>query len=133
MSRKTTHYKLLFSIKGSAMSYLKSRGRPPKYVYLSRVLATILTGRYMDNSYEGYALDAIDYGEFLIKIHVVPSYLGHDFNCVGDQRDYRDAIAEHMLLKETDSIHKTNEKYEGNSSSSVNNVIDIFRKRQGGI
>ena len=118
------------AIRKASLKYRDTRGHNPKNIYLSKELASILTDRWKHgfDSHEGSTGCVYDSNHCTLNIHIASSELGKYFNYIGDDKDYLDAIAEHMLLSSTDSKSPLEEEYEKVNSSGSSNVVSISGK-----
>ena len=118
------------AIRKASLEYRDARGRNPKNIYLSKELASILTGRWKHGyqNHEGSTGCVYDSNHCTLNIYIASSELGKHFNYIGDDKDCLDAIAEHMLLSSTDSKSPLEEEYEKVNSSSSSNAISVSGK-----
>lgn len=119
-------------VRRSSLAYRMARGKNPKYLFLSRKLASILTGQKYGEDYEdGYGTgDYYDENHCMLDIYIASRDMGDSFNIIGDMEDYKNAVTEYWLLTESNS--PVEEKYD-KSSSVGSNITSIFSKRHGGI
>lgn len=130
-----SRYSLANRISKLAGEYRSTNKKFPRRLYMSVELVQLLTRkRFLPARHEahevGYYYDTKDY---VMMIYVVPECVGKNFCAVGDDDDYRNALTEHMLLTDTDSNSRTEEKDEETLCYDNSNVISIFSKRNGGV
>lgn len=118
-------HKLMAAIRKASLEYRARHHKNPKNVYLPLELAKLLVNKnWVFTKEEGATGFMFTNNHCTLDIHLTPKSLGRYFNCVGDEKDYLDAVAEHMLLTESNSPME--ERRDEKNSDRSSNVVSMF-------